>query len=85
MGGQKKWQDRNLKDAFCETEIANELFEEGLLILVWGMTPWQCYIYGLDSPKDIALVPSLNNPQFRGSYKFRSDIKRPSIVPGESC
>lgn len=73
----------NLKDALCETEIANELFGEGLLVLVWGMIPWQYYVYGLDSPKDIAVVPSLNNPQFQGSYKFRSDIKRPSVVPGE--
>jgi len=73
----------NLKDAFCETEIAGELFEEGLLILVWGMTPWQYYIYGLDRPVDSGLVPGLNAPQFRGSYKFRSEIKRPSVVPGE--
>ena len=75
--------DVNLKDAFCETEIAGELFEQGLLILVWGMTPWQYYIYGLDGPADFALVPGLSVPHFRGSYKLRSETKNPSVVPGE--
>ncbi|MBA1190300.1 hypothetical protein G7Z99_14795 [Pseudomonas entomophila] len=73
----------NLKDAFCETEIANELFDAGLLILVWGMTPTAYYIYDLDSPDDAKLVPSLEQPQFSGSYRFRSDIKNPSVVPGD--
>ncbi|TDF81472.1 hypothetical protein [Pseudomonas sp. H9] len=73
----------NLKNAFCETEIANELFEEGLLILVWGMTPWQYYIYGLDEVADAKYVPGLIRPQFEGKYRLRSDITEPSVVPGE--
>jgi len=73
----------NLKDAFCETELANELFEEGLLILVWGMTPTAYYVYGLDSADDRNLVPSIEQPQFTGTYKFRSDVQHPSVVPGE--
>ena len=72
----------NLKDAFCETEIANELFEEGLLILVWGMTPWQYYIYGLDDMRDVGLIPRCDRPQFGGKYRLREDITNPSVVPG---
>jgi len=79
LGGDKL----NLKDAFCETEIANELFEQGLLILVWGMTPWQYYIYGLDEGGDAGLIPRAENPQFCGRYKFREDITNPSVVPGD--
>lgn len=73
----------NLKDAFCETELANELFDEGLLILVWGMTPTAYYVYGLDCADDRRLVPSVAQPQFTGTYKFRSDVQQPSVVPGE--
>ncbi|MND75925.1 hypothetical protein D3C80_675600 [compost metagenome] len=73
----------NLKDAFCETEIASELFDEGLLILVWGMTPWQYYIYGLNGEGDAGLVPHLDNPQFGGKYKLRADITNPSVVSGD--
>ncbi|MBA1190299.1 hypothetical protein G7Z99_14785 [Pseudomonas entomophila] len=73
----------NLKDAFCETEIANELFDAGLLILVWGMTPTAYYIYGLESAEDARLIPSLEHPQFSGGYKFRPDIQNPSVVPGD--
>lgn len=73
----------NLKDAFCETEIANELFAEGLLVLVWGMTPWHYYLYGVDEPEDAAFIPRLFRPQFQGAYRLRRDIKNPSVVPGE--
>lgn len=73
----------NLKDAFCETEIAKELFAEGLLVLVWGMTPWHYYLYGLSEPEDAAYIPRLANPQFQGSYRLRRDIQNPSVVPGE--
>ena len=72
----------NLKDAFCETEIANELFDEGLMVLVWGMTPWVYYVYGLDSKEEMSGVPSIPQPQFSGTYKFSPEIVEPSIVPG---
>jgi len=73
----------NLKDAFCETEIANELFDRGLLILVWGVTPWTYYFYDLDSSGCIMKAPSLSRPQFTGVYKFISEIENPSLVPGD--
>ncbi|MFR0675960.1 hypothetical protein ACLUUI_20035 [Enterobacterales bacterium AW_CKDN230030176-1A_HGKHYDSX7] len=73
----------NLVDVFCETEIANELFDEGLLILVWGITPWTYYVYGLDSKDDLAQVPSLEQPQFSGVYALQSGIDTLSIVPGD--
>ncbi|MFK3942558.1 hypothetical protein ACI2KC_12880 [Pseudomonas monteilii] len=73
----------NLVDVFCETEIANELFDEGLLILVWGITPWTYYVYGLDSKDDMAQVPSLEQPQFSGVYALQSGTDTLSIVPGD--
>ncbi|POP67905.1 hypothetical protein CXB35_18160 [Pseudomonas syringae] len=73
----------DLQKEFCETEIANELFEAGVLVLVWGMTPWQYYIYGLSESSDVNLIPSVKKPQFRGQYKIHNDIKKLSVVPGE--
>lgn len=73
----------NLKDAFCQTEIANELFSEGLLVLIWGMTPWHYYLYGSSEPEDAAYIPKLRNPQFQGTYRLHHDIQNPSVVPGE--
>ncbi|WP_246475094.1 hypothetical protein [Pseudomonas folii] len=73
----------DLQKEFCETEIANDLFEAGVLILVWGMTPWHYYIYGLSSDSDVNLVPRAAKPQFRGQYKIRNDIKKLSVIPGE--
>jgi hypothetical protein len=73
----------DLQKAFCETEIANELFAAGLLVLVWGMTPWHYYIYGLSDPADMRLVPSAMDPQLQGGYRIRNDIRELSVVPGE--
>jgi hypothetical protein len=73
----------DLQQAFCETEIANHLFEAGLLILVWGMTPWHYYIHGLARCEDVDLVPNVPLPQFSGKYKIRGDIQELSVVPGE--
>ncbi|MDU8432782.1 hypothetical protein RYA99_26855 [Pseudomonas syringae pv. actinidifoliorum] len=73
----------DLQKEFCETEIANDLFEAGVLILVWGMTPWQYYIYGLSAYSDINLIPGAKEPQFRGKYKIRNDINSLSVIPGE--
>ena len=73
----------DLQQAFCETEIANYLFEAGLLVLVWGMTPWQYYIHGLAKCEDVDLVPNVPLPQFNGRYKVRDDIQELSVVPGE--
>jgi hypothetical protein len=52
----------DLQKEFCETEIANQLFEAGLLVLVWGMTPWQYYIHGLARCEDVDLVPNVPLP-----------------------
>ncbi|QGG78326.1 hypothetical protein N028_24550 [Pseudomonas syringae USA011] len=73
----------DLQKEFCETEIANDLFEAGVLILVWGMTPWHYYIYGLSAASDVNLIPCAKKPQFRGQYKIRNDIRKLSVVPGE--
>lgn len=73
----------DLQKEFCETEIANYLFEAGLLILVWGMTPWHYYIHGLAGWEDVDLVPNVPVPQFNGKYRVREDIQELSVVPGE--
>jgi hypothetical protein len=73
----------DLQREFCETEIANYLFEAGLLVLVWGMTPWHYYIHGLARCEDVDLVPNVPLPQFNGRYKVRDDIQELSVVPGE--
>ncbi len=33
----------DLIEEFTTTELANELFDEGLMIICWGMVPWVYY------------------------------------------
>lgn len=73
----------DLQKAFCETEIANQLFDAGILILVWGMTPWHYYIYGLAKATHELLIPCAEKPQYRGRYRIGNDMRKLSVVPGE--
>lgn len=37
-------QGNDLIDLFTTTELANEIFDEGMMILCWGSYPWLYYI-----------------------------------------
>jgi hypothetical protein len=72
----------DLLHSFTTTEIANELFHAGLMILCWGITPWVYMINSLDSD-EVSLSFTAGLPVCQsGSYVFQEKIKEISIVPG---
>lgn len=72
----------NLLEAFTTTELANELFQEGLMILSWGMTPYQYFIsFSKDLPEFI--IDDKYKRKFNGKYKIKKEISSLSLVKGE--
>ena len=72
----------NLLEAFTTTELANELFQEGLMILSWGMTPYQYFIgFSKDVPEFI--INDKYKRNFNGKYKVKKEISSLSLVKGE--
>lgn len=71
----------NLIEEFTTTELANDLFDEGLMVLCWGMTPWVYYISSINS--DSHFLASLGvKTMYQGIYKLREEIKLLSVIPG---
>ena len=77
----KKHESGNdLIEEFTTTELASELFSEGLIALCWGLTPWPYYI---SSEANEQARLGKNSP-FVGSYFFDESIKEVSVIKGES-
>ena len=72
--------NNDLIDLFTTTEIANELFDEGLMILCWGNHPWLYYVNSIKSSNDE--VDFGRYTGYSGCYKFKESFKRVSIIPG---
>lgn len=70
----------DLIDAFTTTELAGELFEEGILILTWGNTPWVYYISTYSNNKKDACFLG-DKTGYSGEYKIKHDIAELSIIP----
>lgn len=69
---------------FTTTELASELFDAGLMLLCWGMTPWPYYIMSNDKDNK-AIQPFIGEKtKYSGSYKFSSEIQEASIIPGNA-
>lgn len=72
----------NLMEAFTTTELANDLFQEGLMILSWGMTPYQYFVsFSKDVPEFI--IDDKYKRNFNGKYKIKKEIGSLSLVKGE--
>lgn len=70
----------DLIQAFTTTELAGELFDEGILILTWGNTPWVYYISTYsNSEKDACFLG--DEAGYSGEYKIKRDIDKLSIIP----
>jgi len=74
--------DLDLVYELTNTELASELFEKGIFILVWGLTPWHYYIYPLKERSDSMNLPVKETPDFRGVYKLATTASRFSVVSG---
>lgn len=70
-------QPLNLVELFSSTDLVDKCFEEGILIITWGIKPWHYYIFAdnasLDFDKEVIVS---------GSYRLKSDIKKLSVIPG---
>lgn len=76
------YEHSNLMEAFTTTELANNLFQEGLMILSWGMTPYQYFIsFSKDVPEFI--IDDKYKRDFNGKYKLKKEISSLSLVKGE--
>lgn len=76
------YEHSDLMEAFTTTELANNLFQEGLMILSWGMTPYQYFIgFSKDVPEFI--IDDKYKRNFNGKYKIKKEINALSLVKGE--
>lgn len=72
----------DLLHSFTTTEIANELFQAGLMILCWGITPWVYMINSMAENESWPSFPEGLSVCESGTYVFLEQIKEISIVPG---
>lgn len=71
----------NLIEEFTTTELANELFDEGLMILCWGNTPWVYYMSSINDDSSQRLTLGMKTA-YTGTYKLKESIKSLSVIPG---
>ena len=74
----------DLVEKFTSTELANELFDAGLIVLCWGITPWVYMITSQEEDKDSLQFPENFDATEKGFYKFRSSITEVSVIPGDA-
>lgn len=72
----------NLMQAFTETELAESLFQKGLMVLSWGMTPYQ-YFIGFAEDMLSFVIDDKYKTAFYGEYKISETIKSLSLIKGE--
>lgn len=76
----KKIRSNDLIEEFTTTEIASELFEEGLMVLSWGHTPW---VYYIDSKKYEDVEDLIGDyTGYNGLYKLKGGGRKCCIIPG---
>lgn len=72
----------NLINKFTMTEIADELFKSGLMVLCWGITPWVYMITSQAKDESVMFFPQNSQPACSGEYIFLESIKDVSVIPG---
>lgn len=70
-------QPANLVELFSSTDLVDKCFEEGILIITWGIKPWHYYIF-----TDNASLDFDDKVIVSGTYRLKSDIKVLSVIPG---
>ncbi len=74
----------NIVDAFTSTELANDLFDRGLMVLCWGITPWLYMITSHSADEPVMFFPENMAPACRGAYFLDGEIERVSVIPGNA-
>ncbi|MBN3724988.1 hypothetical protein [Burkholderia sp. Ac-20379] len=74
----------DIVEAFTTTELAGDLFERGLMVLCWGITPWLYMITSHGAGEPVMFFPGNTAPACRGTYYLAGGIERVSIVPGNA-
>lgn len=75
--------NNDLIEEFTTSELANEIFDNGLMILEWGNTPWVYYI--LPSQNMDALSHFVGNKtSYNGKYYLKKEINHLSVIPGHA-
>jgi len=74
-------QKLDLIDEFSNTELIDELFEEEIIIITWGIHP---YSYPIYSTEDTDSIRPLLGRKFsqEGCFRIKEDIKELSLIPG---
>lgn len=72
----------DLLNSFTTTEIANELFQAGLMILCWGITPWVYMVNSIRQGEEGSSFPVGLPVCQSGSYVFLEEIEEISVIPG---
>ncbi|MCS1381495.1 hypothetical protein NXZ75_04750 [Lysinibacillus sphaericus] len=67
----------NLVELFTTTNLVDKCFEEGILIVTWGIKPWHYYIQAMNN--SILLDECI----VKGTYKIKNEIKELSVIPGD--
>lgn len=75
--------NNDLIEEFTTTELANEIFNEGLMILSWGNTPWVYYILSCCESNMQSPFIGGETP-YNGKYYLKEDIKEVSVIPGRA-
>ncbi|KJV35874.1 hypothetical protein [Pantoea sp. SM3] len=73
-------ESNDLIEEFTTTEIANELFDKGLMILSWGHTPWVYYVNSVNYDKVSPLIGE--QTIYSGIYKLQNTSGYYSVIPG---
>ncbi|HEV3426563.1 MAG TPA: hypothetical protein VG320_01655 [Paraburkholderia sp.] len=74
----------DLVEKFTTTEIANELFASGLMILCWGITPWVYTLMSSAEENSFMAFPDNDSVACSGQYVFSGRFEKISIVPGSA-
>ncbi|WP_340398516.1 hypothetical protein [Paenibacillus sp. FSL H8-0079] len=76
--------NHNLIEQFAEGELSDTMLEEGLMAIVWGVTPWCYSLYSVpDEPsaRMLAVDKLGDEPERQGIYHIDPSIQQLSIVP----
>ncbi|WP_138751359.1 hypothetical protein [Paenibacillus sinopodophylli] len=66
----------NLVELFTTTDLVEKCFEEGLLIITWGIKPWHYYIQAMNN----SII--FDECTVSGTYKIKNKTKKLSVIPG---
>lgn len=78
----KKNISNNLINEFTTTELATELFESGLMVLCWGMVPWQYFIVSDNDVTNKISIYKGRKTLYSGTYKISPKISEVSVIDG---